>query len=611
MSSPELVFCPDITRLEQRLNTIAKRCCGRIIIAGAGTHTDLIWEALSRNFPHISLIIDKDPVCELYKGIEVVKRDEFTPEDGDAIIISSHSFESEIYEELTSCFGEKVEIHRLYEQDCLSHFLWEMHGIDYSWEEIFSALNHKQQDRSTGAVLNATGIGLALGGYFAKQHLAKIDALKCDERDRTDYAEKMFEELQAQLIELLRANSLGRTAIVDLYNVGSHTVETILDLSEHLQSEGLVDSVVVLLTDPKTTHPKLGKERKGIYFIDFSYDTFSGAYLPNLPECTSRELQAAVESCDCESVRLFYHQHRTRLINNVKVGLLYARVWEWIDEVLDVKVLLNIQDNRLLSRSFYLSSLVGKIPVVQVQHGVLSSVLGPFWADLFVGWKDQHSHRVYNEFAPQRESFLSVGNLFLNGVRKRMEEFPIALKHERKQRLVFLFQGPVYWHGKHHAVFDALSILKEAIDDLPEGWDIWIKMRNSSGKGLLRDFFGHCIGEKVHLIRHDRPLVEVLAEVDAVCVMSSSGRDEAEYFGFPVFALERNDDTPIISFGKEGTAKRVTSGAQLLQELRSINRFGQEEEFLTEKNPHLAADDGSMQMLYRRIEELFEKTEQK
>lgn len=116
-----LFFIEQGNQFREDLFSLLKK--GRIFLWGSGEHTQKLLKVLAGiNFPvkQIEAIIDSDPrKCGgSIQGIPVIWKESFYSFDlsaEDNVIISSKGFEEEIYQELISVLGDKINIIRLYD----------------------------------------------------------------------------------------------------------------------------------------------------------------------------------------------------------------------------------------------------------------------------------------------------------------------------------------------------------------------------------------------------------------------------------------------------------------------------------------------------------------
>ena len=280
----------------------------------------------------------------------------------------------------------------------------------------------------------------------------------------------------------------------------------------------------------------------------------------------NKRLEAIYDASEVENMRCY------------RIARLRAEWLEQLCDSLQPRCFINILDNRPVSASFYLTRHAKQIPVVQIQHGTLSSALGPFWADRVIGWKDPHSQFQYSTLKTYGQ-FQPTGNLYLAYVRTTIGKQTLCRPTRTNRTFLFIFQGPAYWHVGHKILANALEIIRDAIPQCSREWRFVIKLRIERGRQMLNDFFSALPIEQRERLTIQSPSKNSWSDyltVDAVGLMASSAREEAAYFGLPLFSLEKKSAIePNASFADHGMTARIENGCQLAEALHALPRLSE------------------------------------
>ena len=132
-----------IKRVESYLNKLKKTNRRKIAIYGAGEHTKILLKLVDFSGVEITGIIDKyiKGSCDGYK---IYPSSAINSLEYDAILISSYSFEDEIYREINNLIdSNKIEIFRIYVQDYCKKLPLDLTNV----KEIINRINSKPQKK--------------------------------------------------------------------------------------------------------------------------------------------------------------------------------------------------------------------------------------------------------------------------------------------------------------------------------------------------------------------------------------------------------------------------------------------------------------------------------
>jgi len=556
--------------------TIKDQRYKRIFVCGAGTHTEVLWPLLTEVFGSVDGVIDREPTANSYRGVPLQSRAEYKPVDGDAVILSSASFEEDMFRELRQLYGTELPLYRLYSDDSWIRFCEEEESLAGHWEVEYGELWEATRSPDVGGGLNASGFGFVLAydyAFIADRLFPKIEVEKSE---REQVAEILNRSFSIQLEWISEVCHRGRILLLETYALGDHVIQPVLRIVGALLDSGYVDQVLVLVSD-KRTKDFFGKEDLDERWIvlDWTMSPFVGYFLPDLDDEFASRFE---RECAGLSSRLKTLIEHSRVEIDRSLRLVAGLLPGWLDELIErvrPVAFMNVLDNRPVSAAFYLTEASKSLPTLGIQHGFQTLALAPYWAKDFLGWKDAHSMDQYQR-AGSGNRYHAVGNYFLRHLHKEYEaSFPMPEIEGQGRLFVFVFQGPPYWHVTHARLLYALKVIKKGLGLLDPEWSVMVKLRSEKGRQLLEDYFGDLPDSQTDRISWGPGEVEgwkAYLDADAVGVLSSTAREEASFLGKPIVSLEGDESPDCLSFAHYGMSARLRNAEEFAKYLNELPR---------------------------------------
>lgn len=548
----------------------------RIFVCGAGTHTEVLWPLLLEVFGRVDGVIDREPEEVAYRGVPLFSRADYSPKEGDAVVLSSASFEEDMFRELRDLYGPDLPLFRLYSDDSWIRFCEEKESMPAYWEDEYRALWESTRTPETGGLLNASGLGFVMAYDYTFIAERLFPTISVAEGERIALGVKLEESFEAQLAWGAGKVGRGKTLLLETYALGNHVIQPVHISVNQLLDLGYIDRVLVIVSDQRAKEffSQAEKDERWVV-LDWSMGSSVGYFLPELSEAT---LMKFAEECESLPPRLRCLLERSKVEIDRSLRLVAGLYAPWLERLIKTIrpiAFMNVLDNRPVSAAYYLTKASRHLPSLQIQHGFQTLALAPYWAKHFIGWKDPHSVDQYRA-VESWGCYHAVGNYFLRYLGRQIAKTPKndASKPEGRV-LVFVFQGPPYWHVTHERLLRALKIVKGAIGMLEDEWSVFVKLRSSQGTQFLEDFFGDAPLEERRRISWSQGGDEgwkIYWQADAVAVLSSTAREEAAYLGKPILSLEEENSPACLSFAHYGMSRRIGTAEDLAECLNRLPR---------------------------------------
>ena len=271
----------------------------RILVYGAGIHTEKLFEMTCLRNMNIVGIVDKELNGSERYGYNVISPEEINNLDSDAVLISSFKFQGEIEDDLNKKYSYKGEIIKLYDSSHTYPFYLELvtknPEFKFRSKEDLTALLQKYSSRKIAVLLDGTVDYNELMQYLPDSRLLTISGFY------SFNFELINEKIGDQLIGLL--NRTGAVIDVDAWIVCSKNTMESFSLCRYLLQRGCDSQNIIRLVRNKETTSYYS-------YVDFFHNkTQSVVYVHNyLHRCyglpfpidikyTLKDLEGEIKKC--------------------------------------------------------------------------------------------------------------------------------------------------------------------------------------------------------------------------------------------------------------------------------------------------------------------------
>lgn len=605
----------EISSIRDRLELIQRSDYSRCYIYGGGTHTVVCWDLFNEFLGDIDGVVDRNPERAIFKEVECIALGDFKPMSGDLIVLSSHLHETEMKYDLEDQFGTGLNIVSLYGRDSWEEFLSEKETSLLDNGIVCDCYDNwlMQIGRERSIAVNAIGFGNTLHEYLRDEEnsLPLSSFSLMEDSTVTSLSKEVVCRSWRENWDRIKGRVSGykKVAWVDYYAFGTYLEYPVADFVSRLLDSNTVDCIVVIVTEDCTLDFLNSMKRSDdrLLILPLLLSDWVSCFLPFDDGCRKLWAETDQEFSDSPS-KIFdaYRVMREKLRLRTKKTILYKEFIEELVEECCPSLFVNLQDNRSFSRAYRYSN-TSNIPSVQLQHGILSSWLSPFYCDVYLGWKDPHSTGAFRGLSRGSIDFYPYGDFCTNQLARRSEGLE-EIDETDVLTMTFFAQGPPFWTVAHELVHHALTMIDIALSRFPRRWKLNVKFDQNDGKSVYLNCWDKFNSNyEVNFLPHSTDNLNLLSESDVIVSISSSFLLVAGAFNRLVLSVESASVRGIARTSDYGMDIGVENVDEMIERITPLMAKGYERAALKVRNEDILVRDSDFSQVETILSELMEE----